>query len=69
MTNLNETTNLITTPSTSETIISTQTPIEVALQIDNDGMTTASNLYEFLELNPSNFARRFKDSYAQNARA
>ena len=34
-----------------------QTPIEVALQIDEDGMPTASNLYEFLELNPSNFSR------------
>lgn len=37
--------------------ISTQTPIEIALGIDENGMTTASKLYSFLELNPSNFSR------------
>lgn len=36
---------------------STQTPIEIALKIDENGMTTASQLYSFLELNPSNFSR------------
>ena len=36
---------------------STQTPIEIALQIDENGMTTASQLYSFLELDPSNFSR------------
>ena len=35
---------------------STQTPIEIALKIDEDGMTTASNLYAFLELEPKNFS-------------
>ncbi|WP_308698616.1 antA/AntB antirepressor family protein [uncultured Thomasclavelia sp.] len=35
---------------------STQTPIEIALQIDENGMTTASNLYAFLELEPKNFS-------------
>ena len=35
---------------------STQTPIEIALQIDENGMTTASNLYSFLELEPKNFS-------------
>lgn len=34
---------------------STQTPIEIALQIDENGMTTASNLYSFLQLEPKNF--------------
>lgn len=34
----------------------TQTPIEVALKIDENGMTTASNLYLFLELEPKNFS-------------
>ena len=34
-----------------------QTPIEIALGIDKDGMTTASKLYTFLELDPSNFSR------------
>ena len=36
---------------------STQTPIEIALQIDENGMTTASNLYSFLQLEPKNFSR------------
>lgn len=36
---------------------STQTPIEIALQIDENGMTTASNLYSFLELHPASFSR------------
>ena len=34
-----------------------QTPIEIALQIDENGMTTASNLYAFLELDLSHFSR------------
>ena len=36
---------------------STQTPIEIALQIDENGMTTASNLYAFLELDITHFSR------------
>lgn len=43
-----------TTPSIST---SDQTPIEIALKIDENGMTTASQLYSFLELDPSNFSR------------
>jgi phage anti-repressor protein len=34
-----------------------QTPIEIVLQIDGDGMTTASNLYAFLELDQKHFSR------------
>jgi len=34
-----------------------QTPIEIALQIDGQGMTTARALYEFLDLAPSQFSR------------
>lgn len=34
-----------------------ETPIEVALQIDENGMTTASKLYTFLGLEPKNFSR------------
>lgn len=45
----------VTTSTTTST--STQTPIEIALQIDENGMTTASNLYTFLELEPKNFSR------------
>lgn len=36
---------------------STQTPIEIVLKIDDNGMTTASQLYSFLGLNPSNFSK------------
>ena len=50
-----------TTPSTSD-----KTPIEIALQIDKDGMTTASKLYTFLELLPSNFARWCKKNIVNN---
>ena len=55
--------NTITTitPSTSD-----KTPIEIALQIDKDGMTTASKLYTFLELLPSNFARWCKKNIVNN---
>lgn len=42
--------------SNSNLNASSQTPIEIALKIDENGMTTASNLYEFLELHPAHFA-------------
>lgn len=42
---------------TKETNSANQTPIEIALQIDEDGMTKASKLYKFLELEPKNFSR------------
>ena len=50
-----------TTPSTSD-----KTPIEIALQIDKDGMTTASKLYALLELLTSNFARWCKKNIVNN---
>lgn len=43
-----------------------KTPIEIALQIDSDGMTTASKLYAFLELNPSNFASWCRRNITRN---
>ena len=46
-----------TITKSQESNISTQTPIEIALQIDENGMTTASNLYSFLELDPTHFSR------------
>lgn len=58
--NKNNTTTTIT-QSTSD-----KTPIEIALQIDKDGMTTASKLYAFLELLPSNFARWCKKNIVNN---
>lgn len=33
------------------------TPIEIALGVDEDGLTTAKKLYDFLELNPSNYSK------------
>lgn len=33
--------------------LETRTPIEIALDIDSDGMTTARKLYAFLELHHS----------------
>lgn len=50
----------------AQTDASTQTPIEIALQIDENGMTTASNLYEFLELNSSQFSRWCKRNITNN---
>ena len=54
-------TNTTITSSTSD-----KTPIEIALQIDSDGMTMASKLYAFLELLPSNFARWCKKNIVNN---
>lgn len=53
---------------TTATIIntSTLTPIEVALGIDVNGMTTAKRLYEFLELNPAAYARWFRSNILEN---
>lgn len=45
---------------------SSQTPIEIALKIDEHGMTTASNLYTFLELNPTQFSRWCKRNIVNN---
>ncbi|MDD3394522.1 MAG: antA/AntB antirepressor family protein [Anaerotignum sp.] len=43
-----------------------QTPIEIALQVDSEGRTTARKLYEFLELNPVNYARWCKTNILEN---
>lgn len=45
---------------------SNQTPIEIALGIDENGMTTAKRLYDFLELNPGNYARWCKSNITDN---
>ncbi len=52
MNNIIETTNL--------------TPIEIALQIDKDGMTTAKKLYEFLELDATHYNRWCKNNILEN---
>lgn len=44
----------------------TQTPIEVALGIDENGMTTARKLYEFLELRGKDFSRWARNNITEN---
>jgi anti-repressor protein len=46
--------------------VTNQTPIEIALGIDENGMTTARKLYEFLELNPSNYSKWLKRNITEN---
>lgn len=43
-----------------------QTPIEIVLGIDENGMTTARKLYMFLELAPGNYARWAKKNITDN---
>lgn len=43
-----------------------QTPIEIALGIDENGMTTARKLYEFLDMPTQNFARWAKSNIEDN---
>jgi len=43
-----------------------QTPIEISLGIDEDGNTTATKLYSFLELNPSNYSKWYKTNILEN---
>ena len=43
-----------------------QTPIEIALGIDEEGMTTARKLYAFLELDSSNYSRWCKSNITGN---
>lgn len=47
-------------------VIDMRTPIEIALDIDSDGMTTASKLYAFLELSPSNYSKWCKANIVDN---
>ncbi len=44
-----------------------QTPIEILLRIDEKGMTTARNLYNFLELDKSNYSRWAKVNIVKNS--
>nr|WP_288828473.1 antA/AntB antirepressor family protein [uncultured Clostridium sp.] len=45
---------------------SSLTPIEIALGIDENGMTTAKKLYEFLEMDKSQYARWCKNNISSN---
>ncbi len=44
-----------------------QTPIEIMLQVDSEGKTTAKALYEFLELHPAAYARWCKKNILENS--
>lgn len=46
--------------------VTSRTPIEIALQIDDEGYTTARKLYAWLELNPAHYARWVKDCITDN---
>ena len=43
-----------------------QTPIEIVLGIDKNGMTTAKKLYEFLEMDKSHYSRWVKANIVDN---
>jgi len=47
-------------------VVEKKTPIEIALGVDAEGMTTARKLYEFLELNPTHYARWCKKNILEN---
>ena len=49
-----------------ENITANQTPMEIALGIDKNGMTTARKLYEFLGLNSSNYSKWYKTNITEN---
>jgi len=49
-----------------EMIIDTRTPIEIALDIDDEGMTTAKKLYAFLELDARNYSHWCKRNIVDN---
>ncbi len=44
----------------------TQTPIEIALGIDENGMTTAKKLYEFLGMDLKNYSRWLRNNITDN---
>lgn len=43
-----------------------QTPIEIALGIDENGMTTARKLYEFLGMDKGNYSRWIRNNITEN---
>ena len=47
-------------------VIETRTPIEVMLEVDKDGFTTAKKLYKWLELDEGNYARWVKTNILEN---
>lgn len=47
-------------------VVDTRTPIEIALDVDTEGMTTARKLYEFLEMDKSHYSRWVKTNITEN---
>ena len=43
-----------------------RTPIEIALGIDENGMTTAKKLYDYLEMDKSHYSRWVKSNITEN---
>ena len=54
------------TPTEAPTPARAPTPIEVALEIDKDGYTTAKKLYRWLELDERNYSRWVKANITEN---
>lgn len=50
-----------------ELVVTNQTPIEIALGIDEQSMTTARKLYEFLEMDSKNYSRWYKQNIENNS--
>lgn len=50
----------------NEIMTDTRTPIEIALDIDSEGMTTAKKLYAFLEMDSSHYSRWCKANIIDN---
>ncbi len=48
--------DLVAYPEQNNTVAN-QTPIEIALKMDENGMVSAKHLYEWLQLDPSHYAR------------
>ena len=46
--------------------VTSQTPLEVVLGIDKDGMTTARKLYSFLGMDNKNYSRSCKNNITEN---
>ena len=50
-----------------DVVIEERTPIEVVLEVDKDGFTTAKKLYKWLELDDGNYARWVKMNILENS--
>ncbi len=51
--------------SNSNLDVSSQTPIEIALKIDENGMTTVSNLYAFFRIKSYTIFKMVQEKYCK----